>query len=78
MLATSILLRLPFSPVNVVLVLVKVDYVSGNVLMNDSHSDSTYWVTRWSSLLLQSIHVWNVHLSTQYDSMELKWNLHGQ
>jgi hypothetical protein len=52
MLATSMLLRIPFSPVNVLLVLVKVDYLSGNVLMNDSHSDSTYWVTRWSYLLL--------------------------
>ena len=55
MLATSILLRLPFSPVNVVLVLVKVDYVSGNVLMNDSDSDSKFWVTIWSYLLLTSI-----------------------
>jgi hypothetical protein len=75
MLATSMLLWIPFSPVNVLLVLVKVDYVSGNVLMNDSHSDPTYWVTRWSYLLLLSILVWNVHLSTQYDSKELKWNL---
>ena len=53
----------------------KSDYVSDNVLMNDYHSDSTYWVTKWSYLLLLSILVWNVHLATQYDSMELKWNL---
>jgi hypothetical protein len=75
MLATSMLLWIPFSPVNMLLVLVKVDYVSDNVLMNDYHSDSTYWVTKWSYLLLLSILVWNVHLATQYDSMELKWNL---
>ena len=65
----------PFSPVNVLLVLVTVDYLSDTVLINDSHSDPTYWVTRWSYLLLLSILLWNVHLSTQYDSKELKWNL---
>ena len=45
----------PFLLPTFLLVWVKVDYVSGNVLMNDSHSDSKFWVTIWSYLLLTSI-----------------------
>ena len=42
----------PFSCVNVLLVCVKADYVSGNDIVNDSHSDSKYWVTIWSYVFL--------------------------